>query len=177
MASGGEEESPGILSDDQPPDSPNESNDSDETSKNFPWMRAVTSIINSFNFYCTHQNFCHPYCYKRHTRAASRLMKSVRKVSLNRMLIKNYDKSLRWRTHDSRLELKSVFCQSSELYMFASLAQWESTGLVLRNEATRGREFNPHTRQFFLIFFHFKLILINLFLLGSIHQSLLFSIF
>lgn len=80
-ASGGEEESPGILSDDQPPDSPNDSNDSDETSKNFPWMRAVTAIINSFNFYCTHQNFCHPYCYKRHTRAASRLMKSVRKVS------------------------------------------------------------------------------------------------
>lgn len=79
-ASGGEEESPGILSDDQPPDSPNESSDSDETSKNFPWMRAVTAIINSFNFYCTHQNFCHPYCYKRHTRAASRLMKSVRKV-------------------------------------------------------------------------------------------------
>lgn len=80
-ASGGEEESPGILSDDQPPDSPNESNDSDETGKNFPWMRAVTSIVNSFNFYCTHQNFCHPYCYKRHIRAASRLMKSVRKVS------------------------------------------------------------------------------------------------
>lgn len=81
-ASGGEEESsPGILSDDQPPDSPNDSNDSDETSKNFPWMRAVTSLINSFNFYCTHQNFCHPYCYKRHTRAATRLMKSVRKVN------------------------------------------------------------------------------------------------
>lgn len=81
-ASGGEEESPGILSDDQPPDSPNDSNDSDETSKNFPWMRAVTAIINSFNFYCSHQNFCHPYCYKRHTRAASRLMKSVRKVRI-----------------------------------------------------------------------------------------------
>ncbi|KAG5670539.1 hypothetical protein PVAND_000795 [Polypedilum vanderplanki] len=81
-ASGGEEESPGILSDDheQPPDSPNESNDSDETSKNFPWMRAVIAIINSFNYYCTHQNYCHPYCYKRHMRAASRLIKSVRKI-------------------------------------------------------------------------------------------------
>jgi protein unc-80 len=79
-ASGGEEESPGILSDDQVPDSPNESNESDETSKNFPWMRSVIAIINSFNFYCTHQNYCHPYCYKRHVRAASRLIKAVRKV-------------------------------------------------------------------------------------------------
>lgn len=80
-ASGGEEESPGILSDDQVPDSPNESNESDETSKNFPWMRAVIAIINSFNYYCTHQNYCHPYCYKRHIRAAQRLIKAVRKVS------------------------------------------------------------------------------------------------
>jgi protein unc-80 len=80
-ASGGEEESPGILSDDQVPDSPNESNDSDETSKNFPWMRSVIAIINSFNYYCTHQNYCHPYCYKRHVRAAGRLIKAIRKVS------------------------------------------------------------------------------------------------
>lgn len=77
-ASGGEEESPGILSDDQPPESPSDS--IDETSKTFPWLRAVLAIMNSFNYYCTHQNFCHPYCFKRHMRAASRLMKSVRKV-------------------------------------------------------------------------------------------------
>lgn len=86
-ASGGEEESPGILSDDQPPDSPNDSNDSDETSKNFPWMRAVIAILNSFNYYCSHQNFCHPFCYKRHMRAASRLIKSVRKVSKIKIII------------------------------------------------------------------------------------------
>ena len=91
-ASGGEEESPGILSDDheQPPDSPNESNDSDETSKNFPWMRSVIAILNSFNYYCSHQSFCHPYCYKRHMRAASRLIKSVRKVSEKRHFLLNY---------------------------------------------------------------------------------------
>jgi protein unc-80 len=90
-ASGGEEESPGILSDDhdQVPDSPNESNESDETSKNFPWMRSVTAIINSFNYYCTHQNYCHPYCYKRHIRAAQRLIKAVRKVSF--LLINFHD--------------------------------------------------------------------------------------
>lgn len=78
-ASGGEEESPGILSDDQPPESPSD-HEADEISKNFPWLRAVLGIINSFNYYCTHQNFCHPYCFKRHMRAATRLMKSVRKV-------------------------------------------------------------------------------------------------
>lgn len=80
-ASGGEEESPGILSDDQPPESPSD-HEADEISKNFPWLRAVLGIINSFNYYCTHQNFCHPYCFKRHMRAATRLMKSVRKVRI-----------------------------------------------------------------------------------------------
>lgn len=37
-------------------------------------------MINSFHYYCTHQNFCHPYCYRRHIRASSRLIKAVRKV-------------------------------------------------------------------------------------------------
>ncbi|XP_055584997.1 protein unc-80 homolog [Uranotaenia lowii] len=79
QVSGGEE-SPGILSDDQPPESPCDSNDSDETAKNLPWLRSVTAFLNSFNFYCDHQNYCHPYCYRRHMRAATRLIKAVRKV-------------------------------------------------------------------------------------------------
>lgn len=37
-------------------------------------------MINSFNFYCTHQNFCHPYCYRRHIRSSARLIKAVRKM-------------------------------------------------------------------------------------------------
>lgn len=76
----GGEESPGILSDDQPPESPCDSNDSDETAKNLPWLRPVIAFLNSFNYYCDHQNFCHPYCYRRHMRAATRLVKAVRKV-------------------------------------------------------------------------------------------------
>jgi Protein UNC80 len=74
------EESPGILSDDQPPESPSDSNDSDDTAKNLPWMKSLVKMIGSFNFYCAHQNFCHPYCYRRHMRASSRLVKAVRKV-------------------------------------------------------------------------------------------------
>ncbi|GLG97294.1 Protein unc-80 homolog [Gryllus bimaculatus] len=74
------EESPGILSDDQPPESPSDSNDTDDTSKHMPWMKAVVLMANSFNFYCSHQNFCHPYCYRRHMRACTRLIKSVRRV-------------------------------------------------------------------------------------------------
>ncbi|XP_049834730.1 protein unc-80 homolog isoform X4 [Schistocerca gregaria] len=74
------EESPGILSDDQPPESPSDSNDTDDTSKNLPWMKVVVQISNSFNFYCSHQSFCHPFCYRRHMRACSRLIKSVRRV-------------------------------------------------------------------------------------------------
>ena len=74
------EESPGILSDDQPPESPSDSNDTDETNKNFPWMKVISQVVNSFNFYCSHQNFCHPYCHRRQMRASGRLIKSVRKV-------------------------------------------------------------------------------------------------
>ncbi|KAJ9574017.1 hypothetical protein L9F63_008614, partial [Diploptera punctata] len=74
------EESPGILSDDQPPESPSDSNDTDDTAKNMPWMKVVVQIANSFNFYCSHQSFCHPFCYRRHMRACSRLIKSVRRI-------------------------------------------------------------------------------------------------
>uniref|UniRef100_A0A1B0CSU9 Uncharacterized protein n=2 Tax=Lutzomyia longipalpis TaxID=7200 RepID=A0A1B0CSU9_LUTLO len=81
VASGGEE-SPGILSDDQPPESPSDSNDTDETGKTMPWMKAALELVNSFNFYCSHQNFCHPFCYRRHMRASSRLVKAVRKELL-----------------------------------------------------------------------------------------------
>ncbi|XP_020299995.1 protein unc-80 homolog isoform X4 [Pseudomyrmex gracilis] len=74
------EESPGILSDDQPPESPSDSNETDETNKNFPWMKVLAHFTNSFNFFCSHQNFCHPFCHRRQMRACSRLIKSVRKI-------------------------------------------------------------------------------------------------
>lgn len=76
----GGEESPGILSDDQPPESPSDSNETDEINKNFPWMKVLVQLSNSFNFYCSHQNFCHPFCHRRQMRASSRLIKSVRKI-------------------------------------------------------------------------------------------------
>ncbi|XP_037944678.1 protein unc-80 homolog isoform X2 [Teleopsis dalmanni] len=79
MVSGGEE-SPGILSDDQQPESPTDSNETDDTAKNMPWLKAIIDIITSYNYYCTHKGFCHPYCYKRHMRACSRLIKAARKV-------------------------------------------------------------------------------------------------
>ncbi|XP_017782231.1 PREDICTED: LOW QUALITY PROTEIN: protein unc-80 homolog, partial [Nicrophorus vespilloides] len=74
------EESPGVLSDDQPPESPSDSNDTDDTSKNMPWMKVMVQLSNSLYFYCTHQNYCHPYCYRRVMRASTRLIKAVRKV-------------------------------------------------------------------------------------------------
>ncbi|GLV31802.1 uncoordinated 80 [Carabus blaptoides fortunei] len=74
------EESPGILSDDQPPESPSDSNDTDDTTKHMPWMKTVVLIANSFNYVCSHQQFCHPYCYRRHMRGCSRLIKAIRKV-------------------------------------------------------------------------------------------------
>ncbi|KAJ8932970.1 hypothetical protein NQ314_014301 [Rhamnusium bicolor] len=74
------EESPGVLSDDQPPESPSDSNDTDETTKHMPWMKVMVQVSNSFYYYCPHQNFCHPFCYRRIMRGCSRLIKAVRKV-------------------------------------------------------------------------------------------------
>ncbi|XP_030370602.1 protein unc-80 homolog [Scaptodrosophila lebanonensis] len=79
MVSGGEE-SPGILSDDQQPESPTDSNETDDTAKNMPWLKAVIDLISSYNYYCPHKGYCHPFCYKRHMRACTRLIKATRKV-------------------------------------------------------------------------------------------------
>ncbi|XP_024080721.1 protein unc-80 homolog [Cimex lectularius] len=73
------EESPGIPSDDQPPESPTDTNDTDDMTE-MPWLKVIVQMLNSFNFYCSHQNFCHPFCYRRHMRGASRLIKAVRQV-------------------------------------------------------------------------------------------------
>ncbi|XP_059219259.1 protein unc-80 homolog isoform X2 [Stomoxys calcitrans] len=82
IASGGEDDhgSPGILSDDQQPESPTDSNETDDTAKNMPWLKAVIDLISSYNFYCPHKGYCHPYCYKRHMRSCTRLIKATRKV-------------------------------------------------------------------------------------------------
>ncbi|CAH0723740.1 unnamed protein product, partial [Brenthis ino] len=79
----GGEESPGVLSDDHdhPPDSPDSnSTDLPDTSKSFPWLKVIVKYLNSFNYVCCHQNFCHPYCFRRNMRATVRLMKSVQKI-------------------------------------------------------------------------------------------------
>ncbi|CAK1579375.1 unnamed protein product [Parnassius mnemosyne] len=79
----GGEESPGVLSDehDHPPDSPDSnSTDPPDSSKGFPWLKVMVKFLNSFNYVCCHQNFCHPYCFRRNMRATVRLMKSVQKI-------------------------------------------------------------------------------------------------
>ncbi|KAK9884494.1 hypothetical protein WA026_007335 [Henosepilachna vigintioctopunctata] len=74
------EESPGVLSDDQPPESPTDSNDTDDTNKHMPWLKTMVQVTNSLYYFCPHQNFCHPFCYRRVMRSCSRLVKAVRKV-------------------------------------------------------------------------------------------------
>lgn len=54
--------------------------ESDQLESNMPWLKTMTKLVNSFNFYCTHQGFCHPNCFKRQMRAAKRIMESTRKV-------------------------------------------------------------------------------------------------
>ncbi|XP_047520925.1 protein unc-80 homolog isoform X3 [Pieris napi] len=79
----GGEESPGVLSDDHdhPPDSPDSnSTDLPDHNKSYPWLKVMVKFLNSFNYVCCHQNFCHPYCFRRNMRATERLVKSVRKI-------------------------------------------------------------------------------------------------
>ncbi|XP_072929178.1 protein unc-80 homolog [Epargyreus clarus] len=79
----GGEESPGVLSDDHdhPPDSPDSnSTDPPDNNKEYPWLKVMAKFLNSFNYVCCHQNFCHPYCFRRNMRATVRLMKSVQKI-------------------------------------------------------------------------------------------------
>ena len=55
--------------------------DEDRLEQNMPWLRVMTKLLNSFNYHCTHQNFCHPNCYQRQMRAARRMMEATRYVS------------------------------------------------------------------------------------------------
>ena len=52
----------------------------DHLEQNMPWLRVITKLLNSFNYHCTHQNFCHPNCYRRQMRAARRMMEATRHV-------------------------------------------------------------------------------------------------
>ncbi|GBP89583.1 Protein unc-80 homolog [Eumeta japonica] len=84
-ADSGGEESPGVLSDDHdhehPPDSPDSnSTDPPDNTKGYPWLKVIVKFLNSFNYVCCHQNFCHPYCFRRNMRACARLIKSVQKI-------------------------------------------------------------------------------------------------
>ncbi len=52
----------------------------DRLEENMPWLATVAKVLNSFNFYCTHQVFCHPNCYRRQMRSAKRIMEAARQV-------------------------------------------------------------------------------------------------
>lgn len=55
-------------------------NEEDHLEQNMPWLRVMTKLLNSFNYHCTHQTFCHPQCYRRQMRAARRIMEAARHV-------------------------------------------------------------------------------------------------
>ena len=56
--------------------------DEAELETNMPWLKVISRLINNFNFYCTHQGFCHPNCYRRQMRATKRIMEACRHVSI-----------------------------------------------------------------------------------------------
>ncbi|VEN52301.1 unnamed protein product, partial [Callosobruchus maculatus] len=47
-----EEESTGVPSDEQPPESPSDSNDTDDTSRNMPWLKTMVDVSNFLYYYC-----------------------------------------------------------------------------------------------------------------------------
>ncbi|MCP9264094.1 Protein unc-80 [Dirofilaria immitis] len=48
--------------------------------RNFPWLKIVIKMANSFNLSCTHERFCHPWCFERVYRQCYRLTEALRKV-------------------------------------------------------------------------------------------------
>ena len=55
----------------------------DHLEQNMPWLGVMTKLLNSFNYHCTHQTFCHPQCYRRQMRAARRMMEATRHVRMH----------------------------------------------------------------------------------------------
>ncbi|VDO34844.1 unnamed protein product, partial [Onchocerca flexuosa] len=48
--------------------------------KNFPWLKVIIKMANSFNLSCNHERFCHPWCFERVYRQCYRLTEALRKV-------------------------------------------------------------------------------------------------
>ncbi|XP_071534011.1 protein unc-80 homolog isoform X8 [Panulirus ornatus] len=75
------EESPGVLSNEDLPESPSDGDlDEESLTSNMPWLKVVVRISSLYNIMCTHQTYCHPHCYKRNMRACRRLMHALRKM-------------------------------------------------------------------------------------------------
>ena len=63
--------------------------------EDMPWLKVVARVANGFNFYCTHQGFCHPCCFRRQMRASKRIMVAARRVSgRSQSVIRNFSSSL-----------------------------------------------------------------------------------
>ena len=69
----------------------------DNLDRNMPWLGVMTKLLNSFNYHCTHQTFCHPQCYRRQMRAARRIMEATRHVSF--MSYSSYELIIMPRSH------------------------------------------------------------------------------
>ncbi|VDK78150.1 unnamed protein product [Litomosoides sigmodontis] len=48
--------------------------------RNFPWLKVIIKMANSFNLWCNHERFCHPWCFERVYRQCYRLTEALRKV-------------------------------------------------------------------------------------------------
>lgn len=77
------DESPGVLSDDgQGPELIADTLDAEDCDivRQMPWIKVVVDMVNTLDFECSHQHYCHENCYRRQIRACNRLMRSVKKV-------------------------------------------------------------------------------------------------
>nr|XP_053644306.1 protein unc-80 homolog [Cherax quadricarinatus] len=75
------EESPGVLSNEELPESPSDGDiDEESLTSTMPWLKVIVRMSSLYNMTCTHQTFCHPHCYRRNMRACRRLMHAVRKI-------------------------------------------------------------------------------------------------
>ncbi|XP_025208646.1 protein unc-80 homolog isoform X2 [Melanaphis sacchari] len=137
----GEDESGAMMSDDHGPTSPCESNETDDTTYFMPWLKTVIQINKSFDHSCSHQSFCHPFCYKRQMRSCSRLIKAIRKLYGEEFGLmaslegSGYFEEFNTITKiDAKRNLQLSSCQSSPNKRKDSLGKIENSNLIYNLE-------------------------------------------
>uniref|UniRef100_A0A158R4L5 UNC80 domain-containing protein n=1 Tax=Syphacia muris TaxID=451379 RepID=A0A158R4L5_9BILA len=122
--------------------------ENDETlTKNFPWIKTLVNVINTFDLGCTHERFCTPWCFERVYRQCFRLSEALHKVygedlppegrlDKRKAVIDSWNarqKSLRNVMRSDSLHRHTGFAQRRESAAVRQGAMLEKTPMALRS--------------------------------------------